>query len=147
MKNTWYRTDCNRWRPSLPKSPTFAPWSARACSRRPFLGKGCIRFEAPSHQATFMFCWRLPRESSAMAVGRRPAGLAEARQHRRRPHCLRYCSSLTCSIQSTTLPSCFSWMAIWVSAVVGVAPCQCFSPGENQTTSPGRISSTGPPSC
>ena len=31
-------------------------------------------------------------------------------------------------------------------AVVGVAPCQCFSPGANQTTSPGRISSTGPPS-
>src|SRR6266478_7363079 len=33
-----------------------------------------------------------------------------------------------------------------VIAVVGVAPCQCFSPGENQTTSPGRISSIGPPS-
>src|SRR5438270_13936620 len=31
-------------------------------------------------------------------------------------------------------------------AVVGVAPCQCFSLGENQTTSPGRISSIGPPS-
>src|SRR5437763_5244617 len=30
-------------------------------------------------------------------------------------------------------------------AVVGVAPCQCFSPGGNQITSPGRISSTGPP--
>ena len=29
-------------------------------------------------------------------------------------------------------------------AVVGVAPCQCFSPGANQTTSPGRISSIGP---
>ena len=37
-------------------------------------------------------------------------------------------------------------MAMWVMAVVAVAPCQCFSPGENQTTSPGRISSTGPPS-
>src|SRR5207248_620554 len=36
-------------------------------------------------------------------------------------------------------------MAICVMAVVGAAPCQCFSPGENQTTSPGRISSTGPP--
>ena len=23
-------------------------------------------------------------------------------------------------------------MAIWVMAVVGPAPCQCFSPGENQ---------------
>src|SRR5580704_7907274 len=31
-------------------------------------------------------------------------------------------------------------------AVVGAAPCQCFSPGANQTTSPGRISSMGPPS-
>src|SRR5947209_14960595 len=36
-------------------------------------------------------------------------------------------------------------MAICVIAVVGVAPCQCFSPGGNQTTSPGRISSIGPP--
>src|SRR5437763_6657956 len=30
-------------------------------------------------------------------------------------------------------------------AVVAVAPCQCFSPGGNQTTSPGRICSIGPP--
>jgi len=37
-------------------------------------------------------------------------------------------------------------MAMCVMAVVGVAPCQCFSPGKNQTTSPGRISSIGPPS-
>src|SRR5438128_7631186 len=36
-------------------------------------------------------------------------------------------------------------MAICVIAVVGVAPCQCFSPGGNQITSPGRISSLGPP--
>ena len=36
-------------------------------------------------------------------------------------------------------------MAMCVMAVVGVAPCQCFSPGGNQTTSPGRISSIGPP--
>src|SRR5947199_10604853 len=35
-------------------------------------------------------------------------------------------------------------MAICVNAVVGVAPCQCFSLGGNQTTSPGRISSIGP---
>ncbi len=34
-------------------------------------------------------------------------------------------------------------MAMWVMAVVGAAPCQCFSPGANQTTSPGRISSIG----
>src|SRR5207302_4428896 len=56
-----------------------------------------------------------------------------------------YCSSLTCSSHSTTLPSSASWTAMWVMAVVGPAPCQCFSPGGNQTTSPGRISSTGPP--
>src|SRR5260221_3215624 len=36
-------------------------------------------------------------------------------------------------------------MAICVMAVVAVAPCQCFSPGGNQITSPGRISSMGPP--
>ena len=34
-----------------------------------------------------------------------------------------------------------SAIATCVIAVVGVAPCQCFSPGENQTTSPGWISS------
>src|SRR5262245_19240857 len=33
-----------------------------------------------------------------------------------------------------------------VIAVVGDAPCQCLSLGANQTTSPGRISSIGPPS-
>src|SRR2546426_5037727 len=35
----------------------------------------------------------------------------------------------------------------WSSDVCSsdLAPCQCFSPGENQTTSPGRISSIGPP--
>src|SRR6266849_653380 len=37
-------------------------------------------------------------------------------------------------------------MAMCVMAVVGVAPCQCFSLGANETTSPGRISSIGPPS-
>src|SRR5437660_10463785 len=36
-------------------------------------------------------------------------------------------------------------MATCVIAVVGEAPCQCFSPGANHTTSPGRISSIGPP--
>src|SRR6266498_1689347 len=36
-------------------------------------------------------------------------------------------------------------MAMCVMAVVAVAPCQCFSPGGNQITSPGRISSIGPP--
>src|SRR3989440_2829320 len=36
-------------------------------------------------------------------------------------------------------------MAMCIMAVVAVAPCQCFSPGENQITSPGPISSIGPP--
>ena len=76
---------------------------------------------------------------AAFASHRRKA-LSRAKNH------LRYCSSLTCSSQSTTLPSSCSWMAICVMAVVGAAPCQCFSPGGNQTTSPGWTSSTGPPS-
>ena len=37
-------------------------------------------------------------------------------------------------------------MARCVIAVVGVAPCQCLSFGGHQTTSPGRISTFGPPS-
>src|SRR5213080_3943766 len=36
-------------------------------------------------------------------------------------------------------------MAMCVMAVVAAAPCQCFSPGGIQITSPGRISSIGPP--
>src|SRR6266853_1872333 len=56
-----------------------------------------------------------------------------------------YCSSLTFSIQLTTLPSSSSWMAICVMVVVGDAPCQCLSPGEQQTTSPGRMTLIGPP--
>src|SRR5207245_9244987 len=56
-----------------------------------------------------------------------------------------YSSSLTFSIHSTVLPPCCSTMAMCVMAVVSVAPCQCFSPGGHQITSPGRICSTGPP--
>src|SRR5215831_3317946 len=56
-----------------------------------------------------------------------------------------YCSSLTFSIQSTVLPSSCSRTAMCVMAVAGVAPCQCFSPGGHQTTSPGRIFSIAPP--
>ena len=41
---------------------------------------------------------------------------------------LRYCSSLTFSSQLTGEPFSFSWIAMWLMAVVGVAPCQCFSP-------------------
>jgi hypothetical protein len=40
-----------------------------------------------------------------------------------------YCSSVTCSIHSTALPSSISAIAMWVIAVVGDAPCQCRSPG------------------
>src|SRR5215212_7713299 len=62
------------------------------------------------------------------------------------PDAARYCSSLTFSIHSTALPSSDSAMATCVIAVVGVAPCQCLSLGGHQTTSPGRISTFGPPS-
>ncbi len=57
-----------------------------------------------------------------------------------------YWVSLTFSIQVTALLSSCSCIAMCVIAVVGVAPCQCFSPGANQTTSPGWISSIGAPS-
>src|SRR5213079_1827099 len=57
----------------------------------------------------------------------------------------RYSSSLTCSSQSTTLPSSASWIAIWLMPVIAVAPCQCFSPGGHTTTSPARISRLAPP--
>src|SRR3989441_414196 len=61
-------------------------------------------------------------------------------------HCsLLYSSSLTFSIQSTALPLSCSCTAMCVTAVVGAAPCQCFSPGGIQTTSPGPISLIGPP--
>ena len=49
---------------------------------------------------------------------------------------LPYCSSLTFSIQSTLLPSSASAIAMWVIAVLAVAPCQCFSPAGNQTSRP-----------
>jgi hypothetical protein len=52
-----------------------------------------------------------------------------------------YCSSLTLSIQSTGFPFNASRMAICVIAVVGVAPCQCFSPDGIETApsvSPGE---------
>src|SRR5256885_14099720 len=49
----------------------------------------------------------------------------------------RYFSSLTCSIQWTTLPSSSSWVAMCVISLSGVAPCPCFSPRGPQTTAPG----------
>lgn len=60
---------------------------------------------------------------------------------------LRYCSSITFSIQSTPLPLSCSCMAMCVIDVVGLAPCRCLTPGGIQITSPLRISSIGPPHC
>src|SRR5262249_24072487 len=54
-------------------------------------------------------------------------------------------SSVTGSSHSTNLRSSTSVMARCVIIVAGPAPCQCFSPGGNQTTSPGRTSRTLPP--
>jgi hypothetical protein len=50
-----------------------------------------------------------------------------------------YCSFVTCSSQFTATPLRLSCTAIWVIAVVGVAPCQCLIPGGIQTTSPLRM--------
>ena len=44
---------------------------------------------------------------------------------------LRYCSSVTFSIQSTGLPLSCSCMAMCVMDVVGPAPYQCFAPRRN----------------
>src|SRR3712207_1600269 len=57
-----------------------------------------------------------------------------------------YCSSLTFSSQSTFLPSAMFVIAIWLIKLVAVAPCQCFTPGGVQITSPGLISRFSPPS-
>src|SRR5512144_1670458 len=48
--------------------------------------------------------------------------------------------------QVTGEPFRASWIAMWVMAVVGVAPCQCFKLGGHQMTSPARISTIGSPS-
>ena len=37
-------------------------------------------------------------------------------------------------------------MAMWTMKRFGAAPCQWFSPGSKNTRSPGRMTSTGPPS-
>src|SRR3954470_7060896 len=67
------------------------------------------------------------------------------RVHAARPPA--YCSSVTCSPQVTGLPvSSFCCMAMWTMKRFGAAPCQWFSPGSKKTRSPGRMSSTGPPS-
>lgn len=56
------------------------------------------------------------------------------------PSVLAYCSSVTCSIHSTVFPSRASATAICDIPYSGDAPCQCFTPGGIQTTSPGPIS-------
>src|SRR3954449_9133570 len=58
----------------------------------------------------------------------------------------RYCSSLTCSSHSAVFPPTMFVMAIWLIKLVAVAPCQCFTPGGVQITSPGLISRFWPPS-
>jgi hypothetical protein len=58
----------------------------------------------------------------------------------------RYCSSATGSIHVTGDPFSASVMAMWLMAVVAVAPCQCRRRQGHQTTSPARISVFGPPS-
>src|SRR5207302_3574200 len=45
----------------------------------------------------------------------------------------------------TTLPFNSSWIAMCVIAVPAIAPCQCFSPGGHQTTSPGLMTLISPP--
>ena len=88
-----------------------------------------------------------PRRFVDAVAGRVPASTAGWSDWRREDgRHAPYCASVTGSSHSTALPSFGSWIAIWVIAVAGAAPCQCFSPGANQTTSPGRISSIGPPS-
>src|SRR6185295_12185884 len=78
-----------------------------------------------------------------------PAVSQGALLHRHSSPCTRaaaaYSSSPTCSIHSTVLPSCCSTIAMCVIAVAGAAPCQCFSPGGHETTSPGSIRLAGPP--
>ena len=56
-----------------------------------------------------------------------------------------YCPFVTFPNQSTFFPFSVSWMAMCVMPTVGAAPCQCFTPGGIHTTSPGRMSSIGPP--
>ena len=62
------------------------------------------------------------------------------------PSGARYSSSLTFSIQVTGEKSTDSWIATWVIAASGVAPCQCLCSAGHQRMSPEWNSSFGPPS-
>ena len=111
--------------------------SAQVCAASPYRSTSS---STPSSRTAFKSCaWSMD------AVTSNPSSASNWRPTLSEPLHLAYSSSLTCSIHSTTLPSSFSCTAMCVMPVVRVAPCQCFSPGENHTTSPGRISSTGPP--
>src|SRR5207237_36224 len=92
---------------------------------------------------------RLDDADEITPAGRRAVGHEDERRDPGRRHVVvtapPYCSSLTFSIHSMYLPSSASIVAMWLMAVVGVAPCQCFSPGGHDTTSPGRMTSIGPP--
>ena len=92
----------------------------------------------------FVVVRRLARTTRTTATTRSTERVTRAVAARDKDYRL-YCSSLTFSIQSAHLPSSSSSMAMCVIAVVGAAPFQCFSSGASQTTSPGRISSIGPP--
>ena len=84
-------------------------------------------------------CWA--REGCALSPAAPLVGAGDAS---RAPTGAPYCASLTFSIQSVFLPLRVSTMAMCVIALVGPAPCQCFTFGGIRTTSPARISSTGP---
>jgi hypothetical protein len=109
---------------AIDPNPTAASLAQRLADRRHRARRGTVAIAA---------AWRV-----IMGISRNAAHgyieaerLARVESDRQRRTYFRYCSSPTCSIQSTTLPFSASWIAICVIAVVGVAPCQCFSFGEN----------------
>src|SRR6476661_1645117 len=91
---------------------------------------------------------RYPASSNKSTKNKKQINLGSSSPYQYSPIYLvgSYCSLPTCSIHSTTLPFRFSWMAIWDMPLLAVAPCQCFSLGANQMTSPGCTSSLAPPS-
>ena len=79
-----------------------------------------------------------------------PRRRAGSRSRRHRPRALSrrqapYSASVTCSSQSTDLPSRCSPMAMWLIAVVGAAPCQCRSPGGTRPRRRGGCSAPARP--
>src|SRR5579885_1013731 len=80
-----------------------------------FAAKGAfgILRHADADQFTCLFAIAARRSGAASAIYMNERGQAERR----------YWSSETCSSHSTTLPSFCSGMAMWVTPVVGLAPC------------------------